>query len=94
MQTEIEVEKQEESNRSRIEFNNDDEQGNIELEYEDEGFEQEQRDYVKISKKRKADKIVKVFPQNQLFRTTSFYDENRFLFVNLYGCIIESRQMD
>lgn len=41
-----------------------------------------------------ADKIIKVYPQDQVARATSFYDDHRFLHVCLYGCIIETREVD
>lgn len=43
------------------------------------------------SKKRIADRIVKVYPQEQLTRATAFFDDSRFLFVSNYGYIVETR---
>ena len=35
-----------------------------------------------------ADKLIKVYPQNQLHRQTQYFDDNRFLYMNVYGYII------
>ena len=39
-------------------------------------------------KKTKADKIITCFPQEQLTSATSEFLDQRFLFVNTYGCVI------
>jgi hypothetical protein len=40
------------------------------------------------TKKRIADRIIKVYPQDQLARGTAFFDDHRFLHISLHGYII------
>jgi hypothetical protein len=46
------------------------------------------------AKKRIADRVIKVYPQDQLSYATSFLSDQRFLFANLYGFIVETREAD
>lgn len=36
--------------------------------------------------------MIKVYPQSQLIRETQFFEDLRFLYMNMFGYIIESRE--